>query len=106
MRTASPRAIVPANGAPGSASPTTVSGDAVVRRRAFGGIGHDGVAVHRRAVEAGDVHVADDGRGEHTAGGRAQRNAFGVERMQLRVEPRQRFRHRMAAREAVHPDVV
>ena len=80
--------------------------DAVVRRRAFRAIRDDGVAVHRGAIEAGHVDVADDGRGEHAARGGAQRDVFGVERMQLRVEPRQRRLHRVAPREALHADVV
>ena len=87
MRTASPRAIVRVNGEPGSASPTTFSGIAVVRSRAFGGVRDHGVAVHRRAIESGDVDVADDGGGEDAARGVAQRHVFGVERAQLRVEP-------------------
>jgi hypothetical protein len=37
-------------------------GNSVVRRGPFGGLCHDGVSVHRRAIETRDVHVADNRR--------------------------------------------
>ena len=60
----------------------------------------------RIAIEARYVHVADDGAREHAAGGCVQGNVFGVEEMELCVEPRQRRFHGVAPREALHSNVV
>ena len=48
---------------------------------------------------------ADDGLRQHAPRRLGQRYAFGAERLQLRVEPRERGRHRVPVREAAHANV-
>ncbi len=77
-----------------------------VGRRAFRTVGDHRVAVHRRAIEARHVDAADDGTGEHAARGNAERDVFGGQRVQLRIQPVERGLNGVALRETAHPHVV
>ncbi len=106
MRTAMPRAIVPVNGEPGRASPTTIRGMRLYGVAPSVESATHGVAVHRRAIESGDVDVADDGRCQHAARRIAQRHVLGIECAQLRVKPFDRLGDRVPSAEPVHAHVL
>ena len=79
---------------------------AVVGGRPFRAFGHDGVAVHRGAVESRYVHVAHDRRRQHATCGHPQGHEFSAPRAQLAIEPGEGGFDRMAVREAAHPHIV
>src|SRR5262249_18705964 len=77
----------------------------IVSGCAFRAIGSHSVAIHRRAVEAWHVDVADDRRCEYPARGAPQWHDLRRQRLQLCVKPFEGGSNSVTLREATHPHV-